>query len=554
MFSYFAHRKACLQKQEERRNRIQSLPDRYHEPPTSHDSLILSTSISDLVTKIKTKEWSPFEVILAYGRKALKAHEVTNCLTEVMIASAEDQATKSEGKGPLAGVPVSLKDSCAVAGYDSSIGYSAFGGSPAERDSPLVKLLKDAGAIPFVKTAVPITLMSFESANDVFGICKNPHKLTHSPGGSTGGESALLAFGGSRIGIGTDVAGSVRLPAHYAGVYAIRSSVGRFPKPGPRTSMPGQEGVPSICAPMARTLDDLETFWKAVVSMKPWEYDHSCHPIPWRDVPKPEAGKTKWGVMWDDGMVTPSPPCTRALMTIVQTLMKEGHEVVAFEPPSPAEGFEIGSQLIFADGGKTMMKPFRWFERNDLGAQNAYSWLKTPRFIKKIYAFIFRYLSRDSLTATIVGNLGEKTVEEQYALNARREAYKAKWFEAWKAQDIDYLLTVPNALPAVPHGGMKTSVASVGYSFLFNIIDYTAGVLPVTHVDAKLDSLPADFKPKNAIERGHYKLYDVNAMNGLPIGVQVVGRRLEEEKVLEGMKAISAAMTKNGIAYNLFEA
>lgn len=129
--------------------------------------------------------------------------------------------------------------------------------------------------MPFVKTNIPITLLSFESASDVFGRTTNPLKNSHSPGGSTGGEAALLAFGGSRIGIGTDVAGSVRIPAHYSGVYTIKASVGRFLRRGSSTSIPGQEGVMPVYSPMARTLEDLETFWKAVVSMQPWKYDHS---------------------------------------------------------------------------------------------------------------------------------------------------------------------------------------------------------------------------------------------------------------------------------------
>ena len=82
-----------------------------------------------------------------------------------------------------------------------------------QKDSALIRLLKDAGAVPFVKTNVPITLLSFESTNDVFGRTTNPHSKDYSPGGSTGGEAALLAYGGSRLGIGTDVAGSVRAPA-----------------------------------------------------------------------------------------------------------------------------------------------------------------------------------------------------------------------------------------------------------------------------------------------------------------------------------------------------
>lgn len=127
----------------------------------------------------------------------------------------------------------------------------------------------------FPKTNIPITLLAFESANDVWGRTTNPHHKDFAPGGSTGGEAALLAYGGSRLGIGTDVAGSVRVPAHYSGIYTIKCSAYRFPKTGGVSGMPGQEGIPPVYAPMTRTLEDLETFWKAVVSMKPWDYDPS---------------------------------------------------------------------------------------------------------------------------------------------------------------------------------------------------------------------------------------------------------------------------------------
>jgi Asp-tRNA(Asn)/Glu-tRNA(Gln) amidotransferase A subunit family amidase len=214
-----------------------------------------------------------------------------------------------------------------VKGWDGCIGYSAWVGKPAESDSALIRLLRDAGAVPFVKTAVPITLLSFESASDVFGRTTNPHKKTHAPGGSTGGEAALLAYGGSRIGVGTDVAGSVRVPAHYSGVYTIKASTGRFMKMGSSTSMPGQDGVPPVYSPMARTLEDLDYFWKAIMSMEPWKYDHTVHPIPWRDVDL-SAKPLKWGVMWDDGVVSPSPACKRALEIVVRALSDHGHQVV----------------------------------------------------------------------------------------------------------------------------------------------------------------------------------------------------------------------------------
>ena len=122
---------------------------------------------------------------------------------------------------------------CKVEGYDSCVGYSAWVRKPAAQDSGLVRCLKDAGAIPFVKTNVPTSLLSFESYNDVWGRTTNPHNKDYSPGGSSGGESALLAAGGSIIGVGmasitqllttgTDIAGSVRIPAHFSGIYTIK--------------------------------------------------------------------------------------------------------------------------------------------------------------------------------------------------------------------------------------------------------------------------------------------------------------------------------------------
>lgn len=264
-------------KQRERAQRISTLPSVYHQALTASDITVLSTPVSDLVQKVHSGAWDPLDILHSYGKKALKAHEATNCLTEVMIADAEGWAKSTNKAGPLAGVPVSLKDTVAVKGYDACIGYSSWTGNPQENDAAIVKLLRDAGAVPFVKTTIPITLMSFESHSSVFGVTKNPHVHTHTPGGSSGGEAALLASGGSRIGIGTDVAGSVRIPAHFSGIYTIKSSTGRFPKTGGMSSIPGQEGVLAVTSPMSRTLEDLETFWKAIVSMKPWEYDHSVN-------------------------------------------------------------------------------------------------------------------------------------------------------------------------------------------------------------------------------------------------------------------------------------
>lgn len=198
--------------------------------------------------------------------------------------------------------------------------------------------------------------------------------------------------------------------------------------------------------------------------------------------------------------------------------------------------------------------------------------LCVPRVLKQLYAWYLRYIRRDALYAGLIEAWHEKTVEEYLALVARREAYREQWFDMWDAHKLDFVLTVPNALPAVPHGGMKEGFKACGYTFLFNVVcsllveslssdvdavwvqlDYPAGVLPVTHVDRELDAVAPKYKSRNAIEAGQYKMYDADAMHGLPVGVQVAGRRLEEEKVMEGMKLIEACLKVDGKAYKQLE-
>ena len=269
----FSHSRA---KQKEREERINSLPPDYHAALTPRDKEIVSHGVASLVAKVQSGDLDPEDILLAYSKKALDAHRKTNCLTEVMISEAQALARDCNRAGPLAGMPVSVKDTVGIAGFASCLGYSSPSRLvPVQKDAAIIRLLRDAGAYPFVKTNVPITLLSFESSSDVWGRTTNPYSAKHSPGGSTSGEAALLALGGSRVGIGADVAGSVRIPAHYSGVYTIKASAHRFPRSGSSSTVVGQEGVPSAYSPMTRTLEDLETVWRAIVGMKPWDYDHS---------------------------------------------------------------------------------------------------------------------------------------------------------------------------------------------------------------------------------------------------------------------------------------
>ncbi|TGO16003.1 hypothetical protein BTUL_0033g00410 [Botrytis tulipae] len=558
LLDYFQHRRDCQFKQAERTQRIQNLTS-YHGAFTNPERQVLSKPIEELVKDVHNQAIQPIDILRAYGKAAIKAHEKTNCVTEVMIDAAEGWTTDGSinFKGPLAGIPISLKDSIVVGGFDTTVGYSSNVGNKVEKDGTMVRILKDAGAIPYVKTNLPITLLSFESTNDLWGRCTNPHNNKYSPGGSTGGESALLAAGGGRIGIGSDVAGSVRVPAHFSGIYSLRCSTGRWPKNGMCTSMPGQEGIPSVFSPMTRTLEDLSYFTKSMIGMQPWKYDHSVHPIPWRkEAWKDFSEKKKFrvGVLRTDGVVDPSPACMRAVDEVVAVLEEDGHEVYDVNPPSPYEALYLGSQLLNADGCKTFKSFFRTGEWEDPGAKAMSFLMSLPSPFKWMYWAWVKYVRRDDIWAGLIKEWHEKSAYEQWKLVAKREAYKAK-FHAWWEDEVklDFMITPPNATPAVPHDGMKDAVSSCGYTFLFNLLDYTAGIMPITHVDKELDQLPSNFSLKslNGVAYGAYKHYDANAMHGLPVAIQVVGQRLEEEKVLAIMHRIEDLLDED--KYELLE-
>lgn len=201
---------------------------------------------------------------------------------------------------------------------------------PATYNATLVELLEKLGAVRYCKTNVPTAMMIAESVNNVFGRTVNPLNRKLTSGGSSGGESALLAFGGSPLGVGTDIGGSLRIPAACTGIFTLRPSFGRFTTQRCRSGLAGQEAVMSVNGPMARTLEDITLFAKTVVDAEPWQVDAKVLPIPWRAVERKK--KLKIAVLWNDGMVIPTPPVERALKETVEKLKKAGHEIIDWDP------------------------------------------------------------------------------------------------------------------------------------------------------------------------------------------------------------------------------
>ncbi|KAK8072631.1 Acetamidase [Apiospora saccharicola] len=474
---------------------------------TAEELAITNSEALELLPKLASGELKSETVTRAFCKRAAAAHQLINCLSETCFERGLETARKLDehlartGKplGPLHGLPVSLKDNFNLLGLDATVGFVSHVGSPASADATLAELLQTkAGAVFYVKTNVPTAMMMAETVNNVLGRTVNPLNRRLTPGGSSGGEAALIAFRGSPLGVGTDIGGSLRIPAACTGLFTLRPSFGRFPTLGCRSGMPGQEAVQSVNGPLARTLGDLEVYCRAVVAAEPWnDADPRCLPIPWR-LPTPAPTKLKFAVMWDDGMALPTPPVTRALRQTVAALQAAGHEIVEWSSKDQAQGLDLLNRMFVADGGLAIREEITktgepWFP--DMQA----------------YA-----------TAQELGT------RDHWRLHAERQAYQKRHLDRWNAAGIDGLLCPTTPYASVENGKFR----HVGYTGVYN-------------VDAALDKAldMAAYQPMSEVDKMIQSEYHAEAVHGMPINLQLIGRRLEEEKVVAMAKVVLDALS-----------
>jgi amidase len=291
----------------------------------------------------------------------------TNCLTEIFFDEAIERARQLDRERqenpsekalpPLFGLPVSLKDSFQVFQHDTSTGLACYVNKPAKENSALAAMLLDLGAVLFCKTNLPQSIMTADSENNVFGRTLNPHNTTLTAGGSTGGEGALIALRGSLLGVGTDIAGSIRVPSVCNGIYGFRASVGLVPHGGVRDlTVPGTDGVRSTAGPMATSIRDCSLFLKSIMQAETWKYDSTATSIPWRNIQaKP---KLRIGLVENDGVYTPSPPVLRGLRQAVDLLRRSNRvEVIPLTLPSVKDHYQDLLSYLSLSGGEVIKRP-----------------------------------------------------------------------------------------------------------------------------------------------------------------------------------------------------
>lgn len=239
-------------------------------------------------------------------------------------------ATKGRPYGPFHGLPISLKDTFITPPHPSSIGIAAYAEEATTEQSIIVKMMEDLGAVSYVKTNVPTAMLMGETINNVWGETRNPIHKKLTPGGSSGGEGAILAFRASPLGIGTDIGGSIRIPGAYGHLYALKPSLGRFPTWGAKPAIKGQDLIASVSGPMSTSLQAIRFFSETVLSdwAAPWTLDPKMVPIPWRRNILQRRPQKFALYPCNDGIVTCHPPVERALKMTARALRAAGHTVV----------------------------------------------------------------------------------------------------------------------------------------------------------------------------------------------------------------------------------
>ncbi|KAI9660313.1 MAG: hypothetical protein M1821_009663 [Bathelium mastoideum] len=521
---------------------------------TAEEINITERPPEDLLLKLAGGELSAVVVTRAFLRRAALAQRLVNCVTELLpvraLSRAEylDKYLAEHGHpiGPLHGLPISVKEHLGIRGLDLNAAFVSRRGENATQTAHILQILHNAGAIFHARTTEPQTLMHLETSSNLYGETVNPYNRALTCGGSSGGEGALLALRGSCLGIGTDIGGSIRSPAANNGVYGFRPTSFRLPIEGWLATMAGAESIIPVIGPLSTSLEGINIFMKVLIDAKPWLREPSLLPFEWKEGLEVDwfgwkAGKKrlKIAVLWDDGVVKPHPPVTRALKEVVKKLEeKDGLAVVEWKPYKHDLAWEIVASLYFCDGAAD--------ESSNIDASGE-PWRPLSNWIIKDNPYV-----------------KEHTIFSLWEWVIKREEYKAKYAELWNRTSSNYAPTLTKdeggdatkvqtensyedledtvdviLCPAGPGAAPPLDCARYwGYTSQWNLLDYPAVVFPVTQVDPDIDKAEEEYKPRNERDEYNYKLYEPEKYRDAPVSLQLVARRYEDEKLIEALKII----------------
>lgn len=462
---------------------------------TVHDHSITSRSVGDLAELIQSRTISPVEVAAAFLSRIEELNPKLNAIVTLApdvlerAKAAEAAAMRGDVLSALHGIPVTIKDTIETAGLLTTSGSAIRANFIPQHDGPAVARLKSAGAIILGKTNAAEMAMDYTTDNPVFGRTVNPYDPSRTTGGSSGGEAVAIATCMSPGGLGSDLAGSVRIPAHFCGISALKPTVGQVPGEGQFPPAHGPYALGSVIGPMARSVADLRLLFSVLAGTR--------RPAPSNSVSSESliSAMASRRVAWytDDGVSPVTAETRRAVETAAQVLADAGLNVREHRPPAIERGHSLWLGL-FSRASVVVLRDVYAGREDEAGAFVRWR-LRTADDTPSptLDDYILSWRDRDRLRSELIS-----------------------WMET-----TPLLLAPVGAVPAFPHDALKVRVGNesistfkaFSYSQTFNVFDLPVAVIPVGR-----------------------------SPEGLPIGVQVIGRPFEEETVLAAAEIIEQAL------------
>lgn len=447
---------------------------------------ITSLPANQLAALIRSRSVSPIEVVNSYLERIEELNPSINAIVTLnphlieQARAAEARLMNGDEVGPLHGLPLTIKDTIDTAGLKTTSGSRLRADNVPQLDAPAVARLRAAGALILGKTNTAEMAMDYTADNPLFGRTNNPHDASLTPGGSSGGEAAAIAAQLSAGGLGTDLAGSIRIPAHFCGIAGLKPGSGCVPPEAEFPESIGPYSLGSVVGPMARNVADLRLLFKVLSATQ-------------SEIATPVANlRVAWYA--HDGVIPVTSETRNAVEAAARALSGAGFLVEERRPPGVERGLDLWLKIF---SRATVV-----FLREQYGGREA----DAGPFIR------WRLATADDTPPPTL----DQYIRDWMERDRLRETL-LQWMET-----TPLLICPVGATPAYPHEAHKVTVdgqtintfRSFSYSQTFNVYD-----LPSV-------SIPAGRSPE-----------------GLPIGVQIVGRPGAELTVLAAAEIVEKRLS-----------
>ena len=506
-----------------------------------------SQSATQLARHLAQGDVTASEVVEAHIRRIEQVDRDVHALVVPRFEQAREEAASAdrarqagERLGPLHGVPITIKECLDLQGTPTTMGLATRAHGQATHDAVVVQALRRAGAIVLGKTNVPQLMLYHESENPLYGSTLNPWQLSRTSGGSTGGEAALLAVGGTPLGVGTDMGGSIRVPAHFCGVHGLKPTSRRLSLLGLATSLPGMQAIGIQPGPMARSVEDLELMLRVLLDDVATGSDPKVAPVPMRpaSVPSHTPGALpgmRIGVWSGESMFPVAPAIRRALREAAHHLEKAGAIVEDFHPSDVEAAVEVYVRLAGADGGDGIRE---LLQGNELaaGVERMRRMAAFPSWTRPLLSALAAARGEVHLSHFLRWTQ-RQSAAHYWKWSARQSELKNGFYRQWQSRAWDAVICPPYALPAIPHGTGVDLLVAASCTLLINLVDAPAGVVAATRVREGEESDRPE--SRDGVDRRARRAEKGSA--GLPVGVQVVALPWREDRVLAVMVELERA-------------